>query len=317
MSKKNKKKKRNSQSQTYTISSQKKQPVKHKIPKAKNFVTITEDDRKILKSIPNPFFVTDTLCYLGFVAGFIFLGLAYIVSRGTIVGTYYEIFGYIGVVLGIYELYIGRKQKKKFKTFIDNEKFQIFWKYNDQTWEEFANTYEKQNPGPGLISVSITVFLLIVVTLLLYLSLAPDSRLIAVPFGIVSVVVVCFTSYFLPRFQLNRTRLEPYIVILNDNECYALGQYLDWNECEAKLVKNKGNAGSEIITLKLDIKQKDLLGKKEFQLPILLPNNNDQTVIEARNEAKRINNLTKEYNDDPNNKGDFLDKFFRKVVGRK
>lgn len=281
-----------------------------------NYTEVTEEDRTIINQIQSPFTFQFVLCFLAVLAGIMFVIISYVVNVTGLLNIYYEIFGFIGIVLGLYGIYYLYKRSKQFKEFLEQDKFRIIWTYTEEQYKEMFNIYKETHEDPSKLSALIAIVIIIILTLVLYVTLNVSTRAIAIPFGLVAVVTVILTSYFLPKSHFNYAQRKPYIILIDDRRAYIQGEFYIWDECTTKLVNSSTRSGKEIVKFSFEFEEAGMYGRKERNLEIILPNTCEATIQLARTEAKRISKISKEIAQSPERKGDFLDRFFRKIVGR-
>ncbi len=279
-----------------------------------DYERVTPEIRKVINEIKNPFIFSYLIGFLSLVAGVILVILARYSSSGLLT-IYYRIIGYAGIAYCIGSYFFTIRKNIAFNKFKKKDEFRIIWIYSDKKYQEFYDGLKKKQSGSSSLRFLIIIGVLAFLTLLLFLVMEPQERLVAIVFGAICIGIIFVTGYLIPRSYVFAAGRKPYISLIDDHEAYALGRFYKWEKGYVKFRVLDKAYGIDATEMRFTYQEKSMFGKKTPTFQVLIPNNDQYTLQFARKEAKRINKNRKHLNQNPKADDDFMDKAFQKLIG--
>lgn len=281
-----------------------------------DYMEVTPEDEKLIKEIKNPFVFSYSLAGLSFVLGLILLAITLLTNSDlNLIKFYYIIFTIACFVYSLTQFYFTYKKNKAYNSFIKLKEYRIIWTYSDEKYDDFYNGIEEHNKTNSKSGLLITVGIMILLMVLLYFTMDPLSRFIAIPFGLICIGVVVITGFVIPYTYLYDARKKPYITLINDDAAYALGRFYRWEKAHVKFKVLNKSYGIDATEMRITYQEPSIFGKKTPTFQVLIPNNERFTLNYARRVGKRINKTRELLNESPESHDDFMDKAFKKMLG--
>ncbi len=293
----------------------KKLKAKPMYPEYPEYTEVTPENKAVIDSIGNPFIVQYLVSGFSLIVGIYLFFTGRSLPYGP-VQIYFNIFGMFFIIFGAAFCALNLNKNIKFNKFIKKDKHRIIWVYEDGRFEQFYVGLKTQNPGVNKSRLWLLAGLVTILTWFLYATLSVEVRWTAVPFGLLCLVFLMMTSFLIPRYYLTSAKKKPYISIIDDDEAYACGRYHHWNKGFVRYKALPDIYGPETMEMLMTYQSRGVIGKSTPTFHVFIPSNDSWTLNFARREGKRINKQRKELNNNPQREDDFMDKAFKKMMGR-
>lgn len=276
---------------------------------------VTPELQSVIDTIKNPFtfsYFVDLFCLIGGI-WMIYAGLRYTTG---LISIYFCVFGAFGILYGAVNGWVSFRKDAAFKKFIKKKAHRIIWVYPETYYEAFYKDLKQTSSGVHKERIGWLCGGIILLTVVLFFTMKPEQRWMALPFGAVCLGVILLTVVVMPRQLVKAAGRKPYISIIDDHEAYALGRFHTWKKGLVRFRELPRHFDMDAYEMLISYQEKGLSGMKTPTFQVLLPDDDPRTLQFARREGSRINKERKALQDGPAQGEDFLDKAFKKMIGQ-
>lgn len=294
-------------------------PVRKEAVKSACNLAGTPRGEELVRELTNPFVKNIVYSLLTIIVSAIMIWYPLYSNTDLNEGSPVMIFFYLGLVvcaLGIGYLISFIKKSFRFAAFKRKKDHLIIWENKPEEYDVFIKDMDMLVQRPSKRQVIVTAICLAVLEIVMFFMSPSDGRWVVFLSTIILFGSIFGIMFFAPRYYMTNIRRKPYCSIIDLDEAYMMGTYINWKYGTGEIKRFPDTCKTTLCALCIDYDGYRMGSKMVLQYTALLPVNDEATIDEAERVGKEITRCSKERAEFDQSRGDFLTCFFRKSVGR-
>ncbi len=274
----------------------------------------TEEAKKLLAEVPNPFKANFLYCICGIVAGALVALIPLFMPELQDV----YIMGWLGLgtaATSLIYLFVFRKRSNRFKSYMAQEHHRIVWKYPDSVYELYVKDMDKLVTRPTTLQAVLVLGSIVVIAGLMAFASPEGSRWLIIPIALILLMISCVFMFISPKYFLANAHKKPFVSVVDVHQALILGRYHNWKKASAAIRKFPADFQIQGLALSIDYEVMSLGGKMNYEWSALLPDQSQETIEEVQRVVRAINNYSKEREAWLKRNGDWMTRMFKRMAG--